>query len=48
VNATVEGLRTLNDMLAGTVLPRISREAIEAMIYRDALPLMGIWDGILP
>jgi len=44
VNGTIEGLRTLNNMLAGTSLPRLSSEAIEAMIYRDSLPLLGLDD----
>ena len=45
VNSTVEGLRTLNDMLAGTALPRLSSEAIEALINRDSLPLLGLAAG---
>ncbi len=46
VNATIKGLRTLNDMLAGTALPRISTDAIESMIYRDSLPLLGLTDSL--
>ncbi len=42
VNATLDGLRKLNDMLAGTALPRLSHEAIERLIYRDSLPLLGL------
>jgi predicted TIM-barrel fold metal-dependent hydrolase len=42
VNATLNGLRTLNDMLAGTALPRLSSEAIERLIARDSLPLLGL------
>ncbi len=42
VNATVDGLRTLNDMLAGTALPRLSHEAIERLIQRDSLPRLGL------
>lgn len=42
VNATVDGLRKLNDMLAGTALPRLNHEAIERMIHRDSLPLLGL------
>ena len=42
VNASVEALRTLNDMLAGTALPRLNLVAIEEMIARDALPLLGL------
>ena len=42
VNATLDGLRKLNDMLAGTALPRLSHEAIERLITRDSLPLLGL------
>lgn len=42
VNATLDGLRKLNDMLAGTALPRLSQEAIERIIHRDSLPLLGL------
>ncbi len=42
VNATLNGLRTLNDMLAGTALPRLNQEAIERLIDRDSLPLLGL------
>ena len=42
VNATLDGLRTLNDMLAGTALPRLSHEGIERLINRDSLPLLGL------
>jgi len=42
VNATVDGLRNLNRMLEGTALPRLSETAIEEVIYRDSLPLLGL------
>lgn len=42
VNASVEGLRSLNDMLAGTALPQLDRDAIERLIYRDSLSLLGL------
>lgn len=42
VNATVNGLRTLNNMLEGTALPRLSTTAIEELIHRDSLPLLGL------
>ena len=42
VNATIDGLRKLNDMLVGTALPRLSLEAIERLIHRDSLPLLGL------
>lgn len=42
VNATLSGLRGLNNMLAGTALPRINPEAIEKLIYRDVRPLLNL------
>jgi predicted TIM-barrel fold metal-dependent hydrolase len=42
VNSTLTGLRTLNDMLAGTALPRLDSAAIEELIVRDSLPLLGL------
>jgi len=42
VNATLAGLRSLNKMLAGTSLPRLNEDAIERMIYRESLPLLGL------
>lgn len=42
VNATLDGLRSLNTMLDGTALPRLNEEKIEAMIARDSLALLGI------
>jgi predicted TIM-barrel fold metal-dependent hydrolase len=42
VSATIDGLRNLNNMLAGTALPRLNEAAIERLIYRDSLPLLGL------
>jgi predicted TIM-barrel fold metal-dependent hydrolase len=42
VNASVAGVRALNDMLEGTKLPRLDAEQIEAMIHRDSLALLGL------
>jgi uncharacterized protein len=42
VQATLEGLRGLNNMLEGTRLPRLDAAAIEQVIYRDTLPLLGL------
>jgi len=42
VNATITGLRALNDMLEGTNLPRLDLTQIEAMIERDSLRLLGL------
>lgn len=42
VDATIKGLRSMNDMLEGTALPRLNMKDIEAMIHRDSLSLLGI------
>ncbi len=42
VNATVAGLRNLNKMTEGTGLPKLSEQAIEDLINRDALTLLGL------
>ena len=42
VKATLDGLRSLNQMVEGTNLPRLNMEAIERMIHRDSLALLGI------
>ncbi len=42
VNSTIDGLRRLNDMLAGTSLPRLNTDAIETLIHRDARPLLRL------
>ncbi|MSR53321.1 MAG: amidohydrolase [Gemmataceae bacterium] len=42
VNASVDGLRKLNAMLEGTALPRLNEDAIEAMIHRDSLAILGL------
>jgi predicted TIM-barrel fold metal-dependent hydrolase len=42
VNASIAGLRGLNDMLAGTALPRLNTDQIEALIHRDSLTLLRL------
>lgn len=42
VQATVDGLRGMNEMLEGTKLPRLKLAEIEKLIYRDALSLLGL------
>jgi len=42
VNASIDGIRKLNDMLEGTNLPRLDVAQIEAMIHRDSLQLLGL------
>lgn len=39
---TIEALRRVNDIVTGTRLPRVPEEAIEAIIERDALSLLGL------
>lgn len=42
VNASVAGIRGLNDMLEGTKLPRLDVKQIDSMIHRDSLKLLGL------
>jgi hypothetical protein len=42
VDASIAGLRSLNDQLEGTSLPRLNSDAIEAMIHRDSLAILGL------
>ncbi|MDP6779555.1 MAG: amidohydrolase family protein [Candidatus Latescibacteria bacterium] len=42
VNASVEGLRGLNGMVEGTALPRLDAEAIESVIHRETLGVLGL------
>ena len=42
VDASLQGMRQLNDMLEGTKLPRLNAEKMEAMFQRDTLRLLGI------
>ena len=39
---TIAGLRRVNDPIAGTALPPVPLDAIEALIHRDPLPLLGL------
>jgi len=41
--ASIAGLRNINQFCAGTALPRVTEEAIEAIIHRDAIQLL--WRG---
>ena len=40
--APVAGLRGLNAMLEGTALPRLDPTAVERLIHRDSLALLGL------
>ena len=42
VQATLDGLRSMNRMVEGTNLPRLNADAIERMIERDSLALLGL------
>lgn len=42
VEASLKGIRGLNQMVEGSQLPRLSETEIEAMIYRDSLQLLGL------
>ena len=42
VDASLKGLRGLNDMLEGTKLPRLNQDKMEEMLFRDALEVLGI------
>ena len=42
VDDTIDGLRTLNQMVEGTALPRLNEDQIESMIHRDSLALLGL------
>lgn len=39
---TIDGLRAVNAPIAGTGMPRVPEDAIEAIIGRDALALLGL------
>jgi predicted TIM-barrel fold metal-dependent hydrolase len=40
--SSMDALRKVNDMVAGTNLPRIPENALEALIHRDSLDLLGL------
>jgi len=42
VDASLKGMRALNDMLEGTRLPRLDMDKMEAMFQRDSLRILGI------
>jgi uncharacterized protein len=42
VAETIDHMRRVNDVVAGTGLPRVSLEAVEAIIQRDSLALLGL------
>jgi predicted TIM-barrel fold metal-dependent hydrolase len=42
VQASIDGLRSLNRLVEGTALPRLDEQAIEALIHRDSLRILGL------
>jgi predicted TIM-barrel fold metal-dependent hydrolase len=42
VQETIDHLRQVNRIVEGTPLPKVDPEAIEAIIHRDALALLGL------
>ena len=42
VDASIDGLRTLNDQVDGTSLPRLDADKIEALVHRDSLAILGL------
>ena len=42
VNESIAGIRKLNDITAGTGLPRLDEAQMEQMIYRDSLKILGL------
>jgi predicted TIM-barrel fold metal-dependent hydrolase len=42
VDASIDGLRKLNDQVGGTSLPRLNMNEIEALIHRDSLAILGL------
>jgi uncharacterized protein len=43
-NHACRALRAVNDIVAGTAMPRVDEEAIEAIIHADALSALGLED----
>lgn len=41
-NASLDGMRRLNDMVQGTGLPRLDMDKMEAMFQRDSLTVLGL------
>jgi predicted TIM-barrel fold metal-dependent hydrolase len=39
---TIAGLRRVNDVVAGTGMPRVPEQAVEDIIHRDALAILGV------
>jgi predicted TIM-barrel fold metal-dependent hydrolase len=42
VDASIDGMRALNNMLEGTALPRLDMDAMERLFTRDSLSILGI------
>ena len=44
VQETIDHLRRVNDIVEGTPLPKVPLEAVEEIIHRDSLALLGLAD----
>jgi predicted TIM-barrel fold metal-dependent hydrolase len=42
VDASLKGMRSLNNMLEGTALPRLNLDDMEAMFNQDTLKILGV------
>jgi len=42
VDASIDGLRNLNQQVEGTRLPRLDEQQIEALIHRESLEILGL------
>ena len=42
VDASLAGLRSLNNLLEGTALPRLDADELESVIYRDSLSILDL------
>jgi predicted TIM-barrel fold metal-dependent hydrolase len=42
VDASLQGMRALNEMVEGTNLPRLNMEKMEQMFHRDSLGILGV------
>jgi predicted TIM-barrel fold metal-dependent hydrolase len=41
---TIDGLRNVNAIVEGSAFPRVPSDALEAIIHRDSLSLLGLED----
>ena len=44
VDASIEGLRRLNNQLDGTMLPRLNADEMETLSHRDSLSILDLME----